>query len=140
MENDDAKHAPVEGRSVTEKGSPSGAPSQADERSVDRAGPDAPRNAASEPDRPPVLALLESLDLYRNAKIGIAAGLTVAIVAYLVRFLELLGPLVDGQSYPFVGPETWFLLLAFVLAVTMGLLVTVGLLLWSARRAVRDLD
>jgi len=87
-----------------------------------------------------MLALLESLGFYRNAKVGLAVGVAVAAAMYLVRVLELLGPLADVREYPLVGPEAWFLLLAFVLAGTFALLVTILLTIRAAIRAAGELD
>ncbi len=87
------------------------------------------------PEKPPMLALLERCGLWRNAKVGLAVGVAVAVAAYLVRALELFGPLAGARQYPIVGPDAWFLLLAFVLAVTFGMLVTAAL---TVRTAVKE--
>ncbi len=68
----------------------------------------------------------------RNAAIGAGAGLLVAAAAYLFRVLELWGPVGGTREYPILGPEGWFLLLAFVLAAAFGLLVTAVLTLATA--------
>lgn len=93
--------------------------------------------SGKQPDRPPLVALLESLDIGRNVKRGAGGGLLLAIVAYLFRFLEVWGPLADGRQYPIVGPEGWFLLLAFVLAVTSAMLITVALTIAAAVQKTR---
>jgi len=96
------------------------------------------------PDRPPMLALLESLGLYRNARIGAAAGLALGAAAYLFRIAEPWGAAGDAWRHPVLGPEGWFLLLAAVLAVAGGMLVTIGLTVATAVRRIRagvpDLD
>lgn len=91
------------------------------------------------PDRPPTAALVEALQVRRNVAAGAAVGLTVALVVYLVRVLELFGPFRGTRQYPVVGPEGWFLLLAFVLAATTALLVAALLTAISAYRLVRDI-
>ncbi len=87
-----------------------------------------------------MLVLLESLAFYRNVKIGLVVGAVVAAVLYLVRTLELLGPVVDTRDYPLFGPDAWFLLLAFVLAATFALLVAIGLTILEAVRGVRNIS
>ncbi|WP_459883051.1 DUF7536 family protein [Halorubrum gandharaense] len=86
-----------------------------------------------------MLVLLESLGFYRNAKVGAATGLLLAVALYLVRTLELLGPVVEVRDYPLFGPEVWFLLLAFVLAATFGLLVAAGLTVANAVSGAREI-
>ncbi len=68
----------------------------------------------------------------RNAAVGAGAGLLLAAAAYLFRVLELWGPVDGTREYPVLGPEGWFLLLAFVLAVAFGLLVTAALTVATA--------
>jgi len=87
-----------------------------------------------------MLVLLESLAFYRNVKIGLITGAILAVLLYLVRTLELLGPVVDTRDYPIFGPDAWFLLLAFVLAATFALLVAIGLTIIEAIRGARDLS
>jgi len=84
-----------------------------------------------------MLVLLESLAFYRNVKVGVVSGAVLAAALYLVRTLELLGPVVDTREYPLFGPDVWFLLLAFVLAATFALLVAVGLTIAEAVRGAR---
>jgi hypothetical protein len=88
--------------------------------------------------KPPMLVLLESLAFYRNVRIGVITGLLLAASLYLVRTFELLGPLAEVREYPVVGPEVWFLSLAFVLAAAAALSVAVGLTLFEAVRGARD--
>jgi len=87
-----------------------------------------------------MLVLLESLAFYRNVKIGLVAGAVLAALLYLVRTLELLGPVVDTREYPIFGPDAWFLLLAFVLAATFALLVAIGLTIVEAIRGARGIS
>ncbi|QWC20759.1 hypothetical protein [Halorubrum sp. 2020YC2] len=84
-----------------------------------------------------MLVLLESLSFYRNVRIGTAVGALLAVLLYLVRTLELLGPVIDARDYPLFGPDVWFLLLAFVLAATSALFVAVVLTIAAAVRGAR---
>jgi uncharacterized integral membrane protein len=88
--------------------------------------------------KPPMLVLLESLSFYRNVRVGVVAGALLAVLLYLVRVLELLGPVIDAREYPLFGQEVWFLLLAFVLAATTGLLVAIALTIAEAVRGARN--
>ena len=81
-----------------------------------------------------MLVLLESLSFYRNVRAGAAAGALLAVLLYLVRTFELLGPVIDTREYPLFGPDVWFLLLAFVLAATSALSVAVVLTIATAVR------
>jgi hypothetical protein len=72
---------------------------------------------------PPTAALIDALGVKRNAAVGLAVGVAVAVAAYAVRVFELLGPVGGGRSYPIVGPEAWFLLLAVVFAAATSLAV-----------------
>lgn len=85
-----------------------------------------------------MLILLESLSFYRNVRIGAAVGALLAVLLYLVRTLELLGPVIDARDYPLFGPDAWFLLLAFVLAATSALFVAVVLTIATAVRGARE--
>ena len=93
---------------------------------------------SDEPSKPPMLVLLESLSFYRNVRVGTAVGALLAVALYLVRTLELLGPVIDTREYPLFGPEVWFLLLAFVLAATSALSVAVLLTVAAAVRGARE--
>ncbi|ESS04173.1 MAG: hypothetical protein A07HR67_01160 [uncultured archaeon A07HR67] len=84
-----------------------------------------------------MLVLLESLAFYRNVRIGAVSGALLAVALYLVRTLELLGPVVEVREYPAFGPDVWFLFLAFVLAATSALLVAITLTLFEAVRGAR---
>lgn len=85
-----------------------------------------------------MLVLLESLSFYRNVRIGAAVGALLALLLYLVRTFELLGPVFDAREYPLFGPEVWFLLLAFVLAATSALFVAIVLTIAAAVRGARE--
>lgn len=89
------------------------------------------------PDRPPAARVVRALDVPRNARAGVAVGFALAVVVYAFRVFEVLGPFAGSQRYPVFGPEGWFLLLAFVLASTTAMLVTVALTLASAYRLAR---
>ena len=91
------------------------------------------------PGRPPSGGLVRALNVPRNAKLGVATGLGLAVVVYLFRVLELLGPFAGTRQYPVLGAEGWFLLLAFVLASATALLVTGLLTLVSAYRLSQEL-
>jgi hypothetical protein len=91
------------------------------------------------PERPPGAGLLDALRVRRNAAVGVAAGGSLAVLVYLVRVLELGGPVAGTQRYPILGPEGWFLGLAFVLASTTALLVTTALTAVTAVRLARRL-
>ncbi len=78
--------------------------------------------------------MIESLGVRRNATIGLAVGVGVAVLAYVVRIFELLGPVSEAREYPLFGPEAWFVLLAFVFAVATALGVVIFL---TAIRAYR---
>ncbi|WP_435067376.1 DUF7536 family protein [Haloplanus sp. C73] len=91
------------------------------------------------PDRPPATGLRDALRVRRNATVGVAAGLALAALAYLVRVFELAGPVASTQRYPVVGPEGWFVVLGFVLASATALLVTAVLTLVTAYRRTREL-
>ncbi|WP_224332996.1 DUF7536 family protein [Haloprofundus halobius] len=91
------------------------------------------------PERPESGGLVEALSVPQHAKVGVASGLLLALCAYLFRVLELFGPFGGTQQFPVVGPEGWFLLLAFVLATTTAMLVTAALTVVSAYRLAREL-
>ena len=92
------------------------------------------------PDRPPGSGLLDALRVPRNAVVGVAAGIALAVVAYLARVLELLGPFAGTREYPVLGPEGWFLVLAFVLATSTALLVASALTVVEAVRLARTIE
>ncbi|ELZ94810.1 hypothetical protein C440_07037 [Haloferax mucosum ATCC BAA-1512] len=86
------------------------------------------------PERPPAGGLVQALDVPRNAAIGVVVGFGLAATAYLFRVLELFGPFQGTRQYPVLGPEGWFLILAFVLASATALLVATVLTVVSAYR------
>lgn len=81
------------------------------------------------PDAARTRELARALDVRRNAAIGFGSGLVVATLAYAFRVGELAGANPDTRGSP-----AMFLLLAFVLAVTVGLLVSAVLTIRSAIR------
>jgi hypothetical protein len=91
------------------------------------------------PDRPPTTNLLLAVNLPRNLKIGAAVGLAFAVSVYLFRVFEVFGPFRGTREYPVLGPEGWFLMLAFVLASATALFVATVLTLASAYRLTRSL-
>ena len=92
------------------------------------------------PDRPPTAILIDELSVPRNATIGVAIGLFVGAVLYIVRIFELLGPVSGTREYPILGPEGWFLMLAFVFAMSTALLVTIVLTIISGYRLNKSLQ
>lgn len=82
-------------------------------------------------DRPATARLVRELGVSRNAAVGAAVGVALAAAMYAVRVLELFGPFQGTRQFPVLGPEGWFLLLAFVLATTTAMLVTTVLTLFS---------
>lgn len=80
------------------------------------------------PERPGVARFVHALRVPRNAKIGFAAG---AVLAAVLTVGAVTGP--PGR-YPAVA----YLGLGFVLAVAVGLLVTLLLTLISAYRLARS--
>ncbi|PSQ18137.1 hypothetical protein BRD00_05770 [Halobacteriales archaeon QS_8_69_26] len=83
---------------------------------------------------------MRALRVPRNAKVGAAVGLALAVLAYVVRVAELLGPFRGTQRYPVIGAEGWFLVLAFVLATSTALLVAALLTAVRAARLAREVD
>ena len=79
------------------------------------------------PDAARTRELVRVLHVRRNAAVGFGSGALVAAAAYAFRVGELAGPVPDTRGSPAL-----FLLLAFVLAVTVGLVVTAAL---TVRRA-----
>lgn len=89
------------------------------------------------PEAPPLAALAAALHVRRNVIVGAVLGFALGLGAYLVRVLELFGPVAGTREYPVLGVGGWFLLLAFVLAVTSALLIAAVLTVLSAIRLVR---
>ena len=85
------------------------------------------------PERPPTAAFVTALSVPRNAKIGLAAGVAVAVLAYAYRVFELVGPATDTRGSPLL-----FAVLAVTLAFGSATLVTVLLTLVSAYRLTRE--
>jgi hypothetical protein len=92
------------------------------------------------PDRPPQSGLLRALRVRRNVTVGIGAGVVLAVGAYLARVLEVFGTFAGTREYPVLGPEGWFLVLAFVLATSTALLVAAALTIVEMVRLTRELD
>lgn len=88
-----------------------------------------PVDSDPEPEHPRV-AFVRALNVARNAKVGFALGALFAAVVF-VRFVYL----PDRRH----SPVLW-LMLAFVLAVGTGLLLTVAFTLGSAYRLAREVD
>jgi len=88
--------------------------------------------AGNEPERPPRGRLLEALSVRRNAAIGLAVGVALALAMYAVRVLELFGPAPDQ------GSPALFLALAVVLAASAGALVATALSVIAAVRLARQ--
>ena len=91
------------------------------------------------PDRPPGSGLVQALRVPRNGAVGVGVGVALAIAAYAARVFELLGPFAGTRTYPGVGPEAWFMILAFVLATSTALLVASLLTVVEAIRLARRL-
>jgi hypothetical protein len=88
------------------------------------------------PEGPPLAALAAALHVRRNVIAGAVLGFALGLGAYLVRVLELFGPVAGTREYPVLGVAGWFLLLAFVLAVTSALLIAAVLTVLSAIRLI----
>lgn len=80
------------------------------------------------PDPETTRHLLSLLEVRRNLVIGLATGLVIAGLAYVYRVFELGGPTSATRGSPAL-----FLLLALVLALTIGALVATVL---TIRRAI----
>jgi hypothetical protein len=89
------------------------------------------------PERPGVGPLIERLRVRRNALVGGALGVLVATLLYAVRVFELLGPFAGRQTFPVIGPEGWFLVLALVLASSTAVIVATLLTLATGYAVVR---
>lgn len=96
-------------------------------------GPDGPGSGATDdrPERPGTAGFLAALGVARNAKVGFAVG-TVPALALLA--LVLGSP--EAAQYPVV----LYAALAFVLAVGVGLLLTVVFTVGVAIRRAREMD
>ena len=91
------------------------------------------------PQRPPGSGLVQALRVPRNGAVGVAVGIALGVLAYIARVFELLGPFAGTREYPGLGPEGWFLILAFVLATSTALLVASLLTVVEAVRLARRL-
>lgn len=80
-------------------------------------------------DRSPFATLIATFGIRRNAKLGFSAAILTAAVAYLYRVVGLAGPVPDTRGSPVL-----FLLLAFVLAITLGVFLTLILTIRTALR------
>jgi hypothetical protein len=89
------------------------------------------------PERPGVGPLVERLRVRRNGLAGAAVGVLAAAGLYAVRVGELLGPFAGRQSFPVIGPEGWFLVLALVLASSTAVIVATLLTLATGYAVVR---
>ncbi|MFC6787535.1 hypothetical protein ACFQFH_17245 [Halobaculum halobium] len=80
---------------------------------------------------------MDTLSVKRNVVIGAVVGVALAVAVYVVRALELLGPVGGTREYPVLGADGFFLLLAFVLASATTLFVASALTVVAAVRALR---
>ena len=94
--------------------------------------------ARRRPERPGMAGLLETLSVRRNALVGVGVGVALAVVVYLVRALELLGPATGTREYPVLGADGYFFMLAVVLAAATTLFVAALLTVVAAVRAIRS--
>lgn len=82
--------------------------------------------------RSSLVTFAKALGLRRNATLGFGLALLIAAGAFIFRVERLIGPTYDVRGSPLL-----FLLLAFVLFVNLGLLLTFVLLAISAIRQAR---
>jgi hypothetical protein len=85
------------------------------------------------PERPPTAQFMAALSVARNAKVGVASGVAVALLIYAVRVFEVLGPVADTRGSPLL-----FLTLALTLALAVAAVVALGLTLVAAYRLARQ--
>lgn len=119
---------------VNEEPPDAGATGDADGRDGRDPGND---SAETRPDRPPIAGLVEMLSVERNAFVGLTVGGLLAVGVYLVRALELLGPVGGTREFPVLGADGYFLLLAVVLASATALFVATLLTVAAAVRVLR---
>ncbi|WP_049979551.1 DUF7536 family protein [Halolamina rubra] len=93
---------------------------------------------SEEPSEPSVAPLLEALSVRRNAAVGAATGVALAVLAYVFRLGRAAGPFAGTREFPILGETGWFLLLSVVLASAAALLVTTLLTLVSLVRLVHE--
>ncbi|WP_227352991.1 DUF7536 family protein [Haladaptatus salinisoli] len=86
------------------------------------------------PERPATAKLIEALNVRRNAAIGFAVSIALTVLVYVYRVV-IVGE-VPGQA----GTPVYYLALGFVLAISLGALLTAVLTFVSARRIARELD
>ncbi len=87
--------------------------------------------------------LIEALGVVRNAKIGFAVGVGLAVLMYVYRVGELGGPVnpaTNGTAGATPESPLLFVMLAFVLATSAGALVTALLTVIAAARLARDVE
>lgn len=93
---------------------------------------------SEEPPATSVAPLIEALSVRRNAAIGAAAGVALAVLAYVFRLGRVAGPFAGTRQFPVLGETGWFLLLSFVLASAAALLVATLLTLVSLVLLLRE--
>jgi len=96
-------------------------------------------------DTPGAARLMRALEVGRNARIGFGVGVALAALVYVYRVAELGGPVnpaVNTTNATTAAPESplLFLMLAFVLAVSTGVLVTALLTVRSAVHLAREAE
>jgi len=89
---------------------------------------------------PSIGPLLKALSVRRNAGIGVASGVTLAVLAYVFRIGRAAGPFAGTRQFPVLGETGWFVLLSFVLACATALLVTTLLTLVALVRLLRETE
>lgn len=99
------------------------------------AGSQPPGVTDDRPERPPVANFLDALDVPRNAKIGVAVGLlfTLAVYGFFVVVPAVFESVPDREQ-----SSVLFLVLAFTIAVSAAMLVTLALTIRSAVRLHRE--
>ena len=95
---------------------------------------------SDDPAEPSVAPLLSALSVRRNAAVGAATGLAVAVGAYAFRLGRAAGPFAGTRQFPVLGETGWFLLLSFVLASATALLVATLLTLISLLGLLRETE
>jgi hypothetical protein len=86
----------------------------------------------------PLVQLLRTIEVASAVRRGLLAGVGLAIALYLIRVLELVGPVAGTRSYPVLGAAGWYALLALVLAVSLAMLVTAVIVTVRLVRLFRD--
>ena len=75
----------------------------------------------------PLVQLLRTIEVASAVRRGVLAGAGLAVALYLIRVLELVGPVAGTRSYPVLGAAGWYAMLALVLAVSVAMLVTAAI-------------